>query len=207
MKKLAIIGASGHGKVVADLAQLLGYSVDFFDDAWPTLNTNSRWPVVGDTKTFLQQKNTYAGAAVAIGNNAIRKKIIEQLQTEQVALPLLVHPNAVVSAFAQLGAGTVVFANVAVNVDAHIGQGVILNTGCTVDHDCRIADFAHISPGAHLAGEVAVGVQSWVGIGASVKQQINIGEQALVGAGAVVVADVPAGAVVVGNPAKPLVKK
>lgn len=207
MKKLAIIGASGHGKVVADLAEQLGYTVFFFDDAWPQLNKNSRWSVVGNTAAFLREPQGYAGAIIAIGNNTTRKKIALMLAEKNVQMPTLVHPNATVSGYAHIGAGTVVFARTVVNADVRVGQGVILNTGCTVDHDCQIGDYAHVSPGANLAGEVTIGELAWVGIGACVRQQASIGAGAIVGAGAVVVKNVPAGAVVVGSPAKPLVKK
>lgn len=207
MKKLAIIGASGHGKVIADLAEVLGYSVFFYDDAWPSLTANSRWSVIGDTQVFLQNRQYYIGAVIGIGNNAIRQKITHTLEKQGVRLLSLIHPSAVVSQYASIGDGTVVFAGVAVNADAVVGCGVILNTNCSIDHDCVLGDFAHVSPGANLAGGVTVEKLAWVGIGACVHQQTTIGGAAMVGAGAVVLKDVPAGATVVGNPAKELLRQ
>lgn len=201
MKTLAILGASGHGKVVADLAELLGYHCVFFDDAWPGLSQNGAWPVIGDTAAMLARLREFAGAAVAIGNNRIRQDKLQQLQAAGSALPILVHPRACVSRYATLGAGTVVFAGAVVNADAQIGSGVILNTGCSVDHDCVVADAVHVSPGAHLAGAVQVGERAWLGIGCSVRQLLCIGAGAVVGAGAAVVRDVAPGTTVVGVPA------
>lgn len=206
MKKIAILGASGHGKVVADLAELLGYDCFFYDDSWPHKNEISHWPICGDTENLIANIYSYDGVVVAIGHNATRATKQQLLINNKAVFPVLIHPSAVVSKYAKLDVGTVVFAGAVVNSDVQIGQGVILNTGCTVDHDCIIDNFAHISPGVNLAGGVKVNTQAWVGIGSSVRQLIHVGKGAVVGMGAVVTKDVLDGVTVVGNPAKPLVK-
>ncbi|MCH8544996.1 MAG: acetyltransferase [Alcanivorax sp.] len=200
---LAILGASGHGKVVADCAESCGWDeVVFFDDRWPECCINSHWPVVGDTAALLASAGDYQGVLVAIGDNAARAQKLALLRDAGLPLTTLIHPAATVSEYATIGPGTVVFAGAVVNVDARLGVGCIINTGATVDHDCQLGDAVHISPGAHLAGGVQVGRQAWIGIGASVKQQIVIGAHAMVGAGAAVVDNVAEGALVVGVPAK-----
>lgn len=207
MKKLAILGASGHGKVAADCAGLCGWQeVAFFDDAWPQLQQNGHWPVQGDTDFLLHALTQFDGVLVAIGSNRIRQQKLKQLRDAGAALITLIHPAAAVSAFASVGAGTVVFAGAVVNVDARIGEGVIINTCASVDHDCVVGDAVHISPGAHLAGAVSVGDRSWVGLGAAVRQLVQIGSDAVVGAGAVIVKDVSSGVTVAGNPARVLAK-
>lgn len=207
MKRLAILGASGHGKVVADAAELSGWDeVVFFDDAWPELTNNSVWPVLGNTNALLASLETFSGVAIAIGNNVIRFEKLNQLREQGAILPVIVHPQAVISRYASLGEGSVVCAGVLVNADARIGAAAILNTGSTVDHDCVLADAVHISPGANLAGGVSVADCSWVGIGASVKQLVTIGSNVMIGAGSVVLKDVSSDCVIAGNPAKPLVK-
>lgn len=85
---------------------------------------------------------------------------------------------------------------------ARTGEGCIVNTGATVDHDCVLGDFVHVAPGVNLAGTVTVGDNVMIGIGASVVPGITIVAGATVGAGAVVIRDVPAGATVVGVPAR-----
>jgi len=197
------LGASGHGKVIAELAEVVGWDeVVFFDDAWSEVAQNGRWPVIGNSQSLLDQLNCCAGVVVAIGNNQIRADKLLWLVENGAPLVSLIHPSAVISRYASLGAGCVVMAGVVVNADTKIADGVILNTGCSVDHDCEIDACSHISPGARLAGGVRLGAQSWVGIGACVKQLIRIGQQVVVGAGAAVIADLPDGITVVGVPAR-----
>ncbi|MBV7562425.1 MULTISPECIES: NeuD/PglB/VioB family sugar acetyltransferase [unclassified Pseudomonas] len=208
MSRLAILGASGHGKVVADAAECCGWQVvDFFDDAWPQLGSNGAWQVVGDTAMLKSMLEAYDGVVVAIGNNAIRYSKLLELEAAGANLCNVLHPAATISRRAVLGNGVVAFAGVVVNADAHIGLGAILNTGCSIDHDCVLGAGVHVSPGARLAGGVRVGDLSWIGIGASVRQLIHIGYDVMVGAGAVVVSDIADRLTVVGTPARPLVDR
>jgi sugar O-acyltransferase (sialic acid O-acetyltransferase NeuD family) len=203
MKRLAILGASGHGKVVADTAECCGWqSVEFFDDAWPGLQENGVWPVVGDTAALMGRLADFDGVLVAIGNNSIRHAKLLELKAAGARLAALIHPAAAVSRYATIGEGTVVFAGVVVNADARVNLGAILNSACSVDHDCLLGDAVHISPGARLAGGVQVGDLSWIGIGASVRQLIRIGQRVTVGAGSAVVGDIPDDVTVAGVPAK-----
>jgi sugar O-acyltransferase (sialic acid O-acetyltransferase NeuD family) len=201
--KLAILGASGHGKVVADTAECCGWqTVEFFDDAWPGLHKNGVWPVVGDTEALMRRLADFDGVLVAIGSNRIRHTKLLELRAAGACLVTLVHPAATVSRYAVIGEGAVVFAGVVVNAEARINLGGILNTGCSIDHGCLLGDAVHISPGARLAGGVQVGDLSWIGIGASVRQLVRIGERVIVGAGSAVVSDIPNDVTVAGVPAK-----
>lgn len=200
---LAILGASGHGKVIADAAEQLGWqSVTFFDDAWPELEENGPWTVKGNTKALATGLLAFDGVVVGIGNNRIRAEKHSELARAGANLVSIVHPSAMISPHASVGAGTVVFANAVINPCASVGAGVIVNTGAVVEHDCVIGDFGHISPNAVLAGGASLRQQAWVGACASVRQLITVGQASVVGMGAVVTKDVEPGVTVVGNPAR-----
>jgi len=203
IKSLAILGAGGHGKVIADAALLGGFlELVFFDDGWPAKKDNGGWPVVGDWAALLEHHRDYEGVTVAIGANDVRMAKQIALREAGVSLATVIHPLAAVSPFAALGAGSVAFAGAVVNPDALAGDGVIINSGAVVEHDCRLGNWVHISPRACLGGNVTVEEGAWVGIGAVVKQGVTVGRGAIVGAGAAVVSDVPAGATVMGVPAR-----
>lgn len=203
MKRLAILGASGHGKVVAEIAELRGWKeVVFYDDAWPSLISVGVWSVVGNMGDLQSNVNNFDAFFVAVGHNSVRWELFSQLACSAVKAATLIHPSAVVSQYSSVKEGTVVMANAVINPFVTIGQAVIVNTAATIDHDCILGDAVHISPGANLAGEVTVGHQSWVGIGANVKQQVIIGEKVIVGAGATAINNMDDGVTVVGTPAK-----
>lgn len=206
MKRLAILGASGHGKVVADIAECCGWQeIVFFDDAWPNIQQNGAWQIVGDTNTLLANLANYDGIFVAIGNNAIRLQKLQDLTIARACVVTLIHPTATISRYTAIGVGSVMMAGAIVNAGSSIGIGTILNTGCSIDHDCTLGDAVHISPGTHLAGDVRVGDCCWIGIGASVRQGMTIGARTVIGAGAAVVKDFAADVTAVGVPARVVV--
>lgn len=198
MKKVVIIGASGHGKVVADIVVRSGDQViGFLDDNSKLNDEFAGFPVLGRVEQFREYKDCWF--VVAIGNVQIREKIVSQLQG--VKWYTAIHPSAVISDLeVKIGEGTVVMANAVVNPGASIGKHCIINTSAVVEHDNRIDDFAHISVGAKLAGTVHVGKRTWIGIGASVKNNISICQDCMIGAGAVVVKTIEQAGTYIGVP-------
>ncbi|WP_318484218.1 acetyltransferase [Photobacterium leiognathi] len=205
MARLAILGASGHGKVLADIASIKNWDVvDFFDDRWPKLTKIEHWSVEGNTETLLECLDSYDGVIVGIGNNSIRLQKQQQLEQRKAKLVSLIHPSAVISNSVALELGSVVMANAVINPFCKIGKACIVNTASTIDHDCYLADGVHISPGANLAGGIKIGSRSWVGIGANIIQLIEIGDDVIVGAGSTVIHSISSCQKVVGSPAKPI---
>lgn len=200
--KLLIIGASGHGKVVADIALKMNKwkSIAFLDDD-KSIKTSMGLEVIGTSDDVFKHIEEYE-IFVGIGNNTTRQRIHEMLETVGASIPVLIHSNAVVGEQVEVGFGTVIMAGVVINCCTRIGEGCIINTGSTVDHDNKIEDFVHISPGAHLAGSVKVGKGSWLGIGCVVSNNVNITSGCKVGAGSVVVKDISEPGVYVGVPVR-----
>lgn len=203
--KLVIVGASGHGKVLADLAEKLGYEdVTFLDDDRSRRSCLGR-PVVGGLEKAVDYPNHEF--VVAVGNAAVRRAIQEKLEAEGLRLATLIHPASTVGKDVTLGAGTVVMAGAVINPSTRLGKGCIVNTGATVDHDNLLGDYVHVSVGSHLAGTVTVGDQVWIGAGAVVSNNLTLCSDCVLGAGAVVVKDVTEPGTYVGVPARRLEDK
>jgi sugar O-acyltransferase (sialic acid O-acetyltransferase NeuD family) len=200
-----VYGASGHGKVVADILLSQCVSVaGFIDDAAPTNSADILGlKMLGDGNWLFQEaERRRVVAALGIGDNATRRRIAERCMESGVELLTAVHPSAVVASSAQLSCGVVVMAAAVINPDAHIGIGAIINTAAIVEHDCRVGDFAHLSPNATMGGGARLGSLSWLGIGAKIIHGVTVGSGTIIAAGAVVVRDIPDHVVAMGIPAR-----
>ena len=197
-KRVVIIGASGHGKVVADIVIRSGDQVVGFLDDNPELGTHfMSLPLLGKVGQFQQYKECWF--VVAIGNATVREKIVIQLYGAKWYTAI--HPSAVISSMGvTIGEGTVVMANAVVNADTTIGDHCIINSGAVVEHDNILENFVHISVGAKLAGAVHVGEKTWIGIGASVSNNIEISSDCIIGAGGVVIRNIEDSGIYVGVP-------
>lgn len=198
-EKVVIIGASGHGKVIADIIVKSDDMVVGFLDDNPDLNDEFiGFPVLGK----VSEANKYHGYkfVIAIGNATIRERISNELNVEWYTA---IHPTAVVSSIdVEINEGTVVMANAVINSDSKIGRHCIINTGAIVEHDNNLGDFVHVSIGAKLAGNVKVGHRTWIGVGASVINNMQITNDCMIGAGAVVVRELMESGQYIGVPAR-----
>lgn len=199
--RLVIIGAGGHGKVVADAALKTRNYTDiiFLDDNNEMVECNG-FPIMGkcsEVDKYMKDSTIF----VAVGGTEIRQKIQEQLQMMRASIATVVHPEAVIGRNVTIGDGTAVMAGVVINSGSIIGKGCIINTCSSVDHDCQIAEYVHVAVGAHLAGNVEIGARTWIGAGVTVSNHIHICHDCMVGAGAVVIRDIKESGTYVGVPA------
>lgn len=195
--KLTIIGASGHGKVAASIAEKNGYDeIVFFDDN-EALTACGKWPVVGPLR---QAQESEGDLFIAIGEAETREKLMARFAGR--FFPTLIHPSAVIADDVIIGEGSVVMPCAVINPGTRLGRGVILNTCSSVDHDCVIGDFVHISVGAHLSGTIKVGKGTWIAVGASVVNNVDICPDCVIGAGAVVIRSIDKAGTYVGVPAR-----
>lgn len=199
---LYLYGASGHAKVILEIADLQGFVIGGLIDINPAIKSLKGFVVSTEIPAFYEG-NTFL---IAIGNNGIRKHIVESDELKDVFFETLVHPHTTISPSAIIGQGTVVMAGASINPDTTIGTHCIINTNASIDHDCVIEDYVHISPNAALAGNIYVGECTHIGIGATIIQGIRIGRNCTIGAGAVIIRDVPDGVTVVGNPGRIITK-
>jgi sugar O-acyltransferase (sialic acid O-acetyltransferase NeuD family) len=204
MSGLLILGAGGHGRVVLFTARSTGLwtEIAFLDDRCPDVASVDGSPVLGNFDAAAALIPRFGAAVVALGAAATRLRVLDRLRDLGFELPTMVHPSAVVSGQASLGAGTVVFAQAVIHPGTTLDEGCIVNTAASVDHDCHLGRGVHVAPGAHLGGDVTVGDLTWLGLGAAVKNGVHIGARVMVGCGAAVVGDLPDGVTAMGVPAR-----
>ncbi|MEK3683099.1 acetyltransferase [Paenibacillus sp. FSL R10-2736] len=201
-EKLIIIGAGGHGKVVADIAkQMNKWKIICFLDDNELLKECLGFEIIGKTSRVNEYIKDF-DIFIAIGDNDAREKIQKRLESRNASIPLIIHPHAVLGSEVKIGYGSVIMAGVVINSSTKIGKGCIINTSSSIDHDNNIEDYVHISPGVHLAGNVKIGRQSWLGVGSIVINNIFICKQCKLGAGAVVVKNIVHPGTYVGIPAR-----
>lgn len=191
--KVYLYGASGHAKVVMDLARLACVNV-------PCLIDDNILIKELEGVSVVHSADGLSPIIVTIGDCLLRRKVVEKLGA-RVFLSLM-HPSAIKAETASYGDGTVIMGGAILNAYASIGNHCIINTGASVDHDCVIGDFVHIAPHCTLCGDVKVGQGTWIGAGTTVIQGIHIGNNCFIGAGSVVVKDIPDNSFCFGNPCK-----
>ena len=198
-KQVIIIGASGHGKVIADIVLKSGDTIKGFLDDFNQEHEFIGYPILGTTEDYQKYSDDYF--VVGIGNAEIRERIISKLKN--VKFYTAIHPSSVISAIGvHIGEGTVVMANAVINSCASVGKHCIINSSSVVEHDNVIEDYVHVSVGTKLAGNVHIGKSTWVGIGATVKNNVSICNDCMIGAGTVVVKDIKEKGTYMGVPAR-----
>lgn len=189
-----LYGASGHAKVIIDIAEANNIAIEGLFDDNLDLKTLLGFQIQDPSKIKVNDK-----LLVSIGNNTIRKKVVESLSVDFISL---VHPSAIISQRCKIGAGTVVMQGAILQADVIIGNHVIINTASSIDHECFIDSYAHISPNSTLCGNVSIGEGTWIGAGTTILPGVNIGKWCTIGAGSVVTKDIPDFSLAVGNRCK-----
>ena len=202
-KKVVIIGAGGHAKVIADIIEKSGDEIVGFLDDNKEIGTTiiNEYKVIGDLNNRFTMAVTKENLEfiIAIGDSKKREEISH---SPNLKFYTAIHPSAQIGLDVEIQEGTVIMANACINSSAKIGKHCIINTGAIIEHDNIIEDFVHISPNVALGGTVKIGESTHVGIGSIVKNNITICKNCTIGAGAVVVKNIIEEGTYVGVPAR-----
>lgn len=200
--KAILLGYSGHGYVVAEAALKSGVKIIGYAEGQPLSNNPFQLAYLGDETQSDFDWQACPTYILGVGSNVIRAKMAQRVQLQGGQCLTIIHPTASVAEDIQIGKGSFIARNAAVNPLVKMGENVVVNTSSSIDHECIIGHNVHIAPGAVLAGNVRVADGAFIGANGVVKEGISIGENAMIGAGSVVIKNVSANAVMVGNPAK-----
>ena len=202
MKRIAIIGAGGNARELADMLR----DIPKFEVAGFLTNMHGQYdsPVLGDFSW--PASHAIDGFAMAIGDPVAKYRVARELceRYPQVDWPVIVHPSAHVGSSVKLERGVIVCIGAVATVEITIGEFSQLNYGCTVGHEAQVGPACLINPGANISGGVELGRSVLVGTGSQVLQYVRVGDEARIGAGAVVTKNVAPGITVVGVPAAPV---
>lgn len=198
-KSVIVIGGGGHAQVLSEICLLNGFEVKGYIAPLRTSTIlGLNW--LGDDTLLKDSFVAKQQFAIGIGDQEKRRSLFKKIGMLGGEFPVLAHPSAILSKYAEVGEGSIICAKAVVNIGSKVGQNCILNTGSQVDHDCLVKDDVHLAPGVVLCAQVTCGEAAFVGANSILKPGITIGHQSVIGAGSVVVKDIPAKVLAYGSP-------
>ncbi len=211
MKDLLIIGGGNFGREVAQLIRdinrervqwnLMGYIDETLEKQDTVLNNT---PVLGGLDWLEKNIRTRICAVCAIGNPRDKYTLIKKLEPFNIDFPNLIHPNAALNDYIEIGYGNIVCWGSFLSVNTKIGNHISINPGCGIGHDTVIKDYSTLYWNVTLSGNVTINEGCEIGSKAAVIPQKTVGSWSIIGAGAVVAKDIPDNCTAVGVPAKPI---
>lgn len=202
LRPIIIIGAGGHAVSVANVALSAGYTIQHFVDKNKKGLHLLGFSIIGDIAE-LNKLDDFC-FAIAVGDNAVRERIYNELTAahSNLAFPPLIHASATISFYTSIGQGTVVMPHAVIGPNSKVGEFCLINTQASIDHDCVMQDFSSLAPAAATGGTVHIGIRSAVSIGATIKHGVRIGNDSVVGANSYLNKDLPDNQIAYGTPAK-----
>lgn len=206
MKKIVIIGAGGHSKVLIDIIEkeakyeLVGLIDDYFKAGTIVLG----YEIIGNMKTFnevINEQKIYGGV-VAFGDNFKRSVVAGKINSSNPSFCFVncIHPKSTIGKDVNIGAGNVFMAGTIINSGSTIENHCILNTNSSLDHDCKMTNYSSIAPNVTIGGNTDIGEYSAIGIGTNIFHNISIGKNCIIGGGSLVTKDTMDNSVYFGSP-------
>lgn len=155
------------------------------------------------SQAFAGSPDPHADYFIALGNNAARRRLFDQLTAWGAEPANCIAPNAWIAADVRLGKGVFIGPGAIIMTGCRIGDNAIVNTGSSVDHDSFVGEDSQITAGVTIASSIQIGARCYFGVKSGVVPRVAIGDEVMVMAGAMVVSDIPARTKVGGVPARP----
>ena len=202
---LALYGAGGFGREVAPLA---ADAVFVSDDAGEIGRVINGLPVI-DFDALTSPRHRARKVVIAIAEPRARQTIAERCAAAGLEFGSVIAASHRSLINVQIAEGAILCDHTLCTADVRIGRHFHGNLYSYVAHDCVIGDFVTFAPRVSCNGRVIIEDNVYVGTNACLREgrkdhPLVIGRGAVIGMGAVVTKSVAPGAVVVGNPARPL---
>jgi sugar O-acyltransferase (sialic acid O-acetyltransferase NeuD family) len=212
LRDLVIYGAGGFGTEALEIAEAINADtlqwniLGFIDDDSIKHGTGiCGYPVFGGREWL---RNNLADVIICIGSPRLRRKVSLDLHSEyRCRFPALLHPSAIVSKRAIVGAGSVVCPAATIAANTQIGNHVLVGRNASIGHDITIGDYANIFPSATISGHCRIGEGTEIGSNATTIPKMNINSWSVVGAGSVVIQDLPSNVTAVGSQARIIMRR
>ena len=189
-KKLLIIGAGGHAKVILDTLSLHKKNIIAVFDKKKSLNQifkdklHIRNAIEFEKKISPNNYFLINGIGIVPGENKlVRKSIFNKYKKKGFTFLEIIHPSAIISKSSVLEEGVNVMAGSVIQAGTTIKKNTIINSRVTIDHDCIIGENVHIAPGAILCGNVKVGNNAFIGAGSIILPGARIEKNKIIPAG------------------------